>query len=421
MTNNITSNVQESHRRETLLPNLILRVGLIIALSLLYFYWLMRPPVAELGLMTLLLSTTAGISAVAGYITYRLGWLEYSPALIWSLLLGNILSGVLTFFNVWLTAQLMFADQHDLLLATVLLVFATGIAIAIGYFFSSALIERILRLRHAAHSIAQGDFNARASVQGRDELADLARVFNDMAVKLQFAQQKQQEVETLRRDLIAWISHDLQTPLTAIRAMVEALSDDVVEDKQTRNRYLMTIQREVSELSALIDDLFQMAQLDAGGLNLDINTASLSDLVSDTLESFTEIAHQRDIHLKGVIDSDVDPVRMDARRIGRVLSNLINNALRHTPPGGVIEISASRQTNQVNIIVSDTGQGIDKDDLPFVFDRFYRGEKSRSRLTGGAGLGLAIARGIVRAHGGDINVLSSPGEGAQFQFSLPIP
>ena len=421
MTNNITSNVQESHRRETLLPNLILRVGLIIALSLLYFYWLMRPPVAELGLMTLLLSTTAGISAVAGYITYRLGWLEYSPALIWSLLLGNILSGVLTFFNVWLTAQLMFADQHDLLLATVLLVFATGIAIAIGYFFSSALIERILRLRHAAHSIAQGDFNARASVQGRDELADLARVFNDMAVKLQFAQQKQQEVETLRRDLIAWISHDLQTPLTAIRAMVEALSDDVVEDKQTRNRYLMTIQREVSELSALIDDLFQMAQLDAGGLNLDINTASLSDLVSDTLESFTEIAHQRDIHLKGIVDSDVDPVRMDARRIGRVLSNLINNALRHTPPGGVIEISASRQTNQVNIIVSDTGQGIDKDDLPFVFDRFYRGEKSRSRLTGGAGLGLAIARGIVRAHGGDINVLSSPGEGAQFQFSLPIP
>ena len=421
MTNNIPSNVQESHRRETLLPNLILRVGLIIALSLLYFYWLMRPPVAELGLMTLLLSTTAGISAVAGYITYRLGWLEYSPALIWSLLLGNILSGVLTFFNVWLTAQLMFADQHDLLLATVLLVFATGIAIAIGYFFSSALIERILRLRHAAHSIAQGDFNARASVQGRDELADLARVFNDMAVKLQFAQQKQQEVETLRRDLIAWISHDLQTPLTAIRAMVEALSDDVVEDKQTRNRYLMTIQREVSELSALIDDLFQMAQLDAGGLNLDINTASLSDLVSDTLESFTEIAHQRDIHLKGIVDSDVDPVRMDARRIGRVLSNLINNALRHTPPGGVIEISASRQTNQVNIIVSDTGQGIDKDDLPFVFDRFYRGEKSRSRLTGGAGLGLAIARGIVRAHGGDINVLSSPGEGAQFQFSLPIP
>jgi signal transduction histidine kinase len=398
---------------------LVLGVALIVLVSLWGFYVVMDPPLAELGLMGSLLALTAGGSAVAGYTANRLGWFERSPALRWSFLAGYVLSSLLTFLNVWVTAKLMFVSDHDLLLATVLLGFATGVAIVLGHFLSSALVSRIGQLREVAETVSQGDFSARAHAKGRDELAMLSQTFNEMASQLQAAHDKQSEMERLRRELIAWVSHDLQTPLASIRAMVEALADGVVEDPESVQRYLQTAQREIQGLSVLIDDLFQMAQLDAGGLSLDRQMDSLSDLVSDTLEGFSELAAQRNIGLRGQVDPDIDPVWMDSKRIWRVLNNLVKNALRHTPPGGQVLVQGTRQGGQVQVIVSDSGPGIAAGDLPYVFDRFYRGEKSRNRQTGGAGLGLAIARGIVEAHGGEISVESSPGQGARFCFTLP--
>ncbi len=147
--------------------------------------------------------------------------------------------------------------------------------------------------------------------------------------------------------------------------------------------------------------------------------SSLSDLVSDTLESFSELAYRESIKLEGQVESDVDPVLMDTQAIGRVLNNLIGNALRHTHSGGAIEVRVRRTGRGVEVTVSDTGEGIRAEDLPHIFERFYRGEKSRNRGTGGAGLGLAIAQGIVRAHGGDIRVESEVGKGTQFTFHIP--
>jgi signal transduction histidine kinase len=261
--------------------------------------------------------------------------------------------------------------------------------------------------------------DARASVQGRDELAHLASTFNQMAVQLQAAARKQQELESLRKDLIAWVGHDLRTPLASIRAIVEALADGVVEEPDTVQRYLETAQRDIRSLSILIDDLFQMAQLDAGGMPLEREFNSLSDLVSDTLESFSELALRKSVELQGSVDSQVDPVYMDAQRIGRVLSNLVNNAVRHTPAGGKVHVQAFLSQQDVRVEVRDTGEGIQPRDMPYIFDRFYRGEKSRSRSTGGAGLGLAIAKGIVEAHDGRIGVDSQTGETC-FYLLLPI-
>jgi signal transduction histidine kinase len=161
-----------------------------------------------------------------------------------------------------------------------------------------------------------------------------------------------------------------------------------------------------------------MAQLDAGGFPLNRDKASLADLVSDTLESFTELAKQQEIMLEGNVDADVDPVNMDTQAIGRVLNNLIGNALRHANRGRV-SLWVRRSTQGVEVTISDTGEGIRAEDIPHIFERFYRGEKSRNRGTGGAGLGLAIARGIVRAHGGDIKVESKVGKGTQFTFHIP--
>ena len=400
---------------------LAIGILLILALSLGFFVLLMLPPLRELGLMALYLGITALVSALAGYLAYRLGWINFSPALRWTLLGGYALASILTFFNVWFSAQMMFASQHDLLLAIILLVFAGGMAMVLGYFLSSTVTERIHLLKGAAEKLAQGDLQTRVPVNGRDEVAALATSFNQMAEQLQVADQKQRALESLRRDLIAWVSHDLQTPLTSMRAILEALSDGVVEDPETVKRYLNTAQRDVRSLSALIDDLFQMAQLDAGGFPLHQAQASLMDLISDTLESFTELAKQREITLEGNVDSEVDPVNMDTQAIGRVLNNLIGNALRHTPPRGRVSVWARRTGQGVTVTVSDTGEGIRRDDIPHIFERFYRAEKSRNRGKGGAGLGLAIARGIVQAHGGDIHVESDgvPGKGTQFTFYIP--
>jgi signal transduction histidine kinase len=393
---------------------------LILATSLAFFNFLMSPPSNELALMALFLGITALASALAGFVVYRFGWIDSSPTLRWTLLGGYALASILTFFNVWFSAQLMFASEHDLLLAIVLLVFASGIAMILGYFLSSTVSERINLLKRAAENIAKGDLDTRVPVNGRDEVASLSTTFNQMAEQLHAADRKQRELDSLRRDLIAWISHDLQTPLTSMRAILEALSDGVVDEPEMVKRYLLTAQRDVMSLSALIDDLFQMSQLDAGGFPLHRAQASLNDLVSDTLESFSELAKKQEIILEGHVEADVDPVSMDTQAIGRVLNNLISNALRHTPDQGRISLWVRRTAQGVEVTVSDTGEGISTKDIPHIFERFYRGDASRSRNRGiGAGLGLAIARGIVNAHGGDIRVESQVGKGTQFTFHIP--
>jgi signal transduction histidine kinase len=204
-----------------------------------------------------------------------------------------------------------------------------------------------------------------------------------------------------------------------MRAILEALADGMVDDPEAVQRYLKTAQRDIRSLSLLIDDLFQMAQIDAGGLQLDLSQNSLSDLISDTLESFSELAARQGIRLEGAVEPEVDPVCMDAARIGRVLNNLVGNALRHTNAQGQVNVTARREGQRVEVIVSDSGEGIQPQDLPHLFEQFYRGEKSRSRATGGAGLGLAISRGILQAHGGEIRVESELGKGTRFIFSLP--
>jgi signal transduction histidine kinase len=335
-------------------------------------------------------------------------------------LLGTyILASLLTFFNVWLTARLMFASEHDLLLATVLLLFAGGIAVVLGSFFTSTLIERIKRLESAAKSIESGNLSARADIPGNDEIAMLAKSFNQMAQKIQTADQKQKDLESLRRDLVAWAGHDLRTPLASIRLLVEALSDGVVSDPVIISNYLNQTKKHVDNLSLLVDDLFQISQLDAGGIPLSLEPASLSDLISDTLESFSGIAAQKGVVLSGSAGKDVDPINIDVLWLGRAINNLVSNAIRYTSNGGSVTLCAERVADNISVSVRDAGEGILPDDIAHVFERFYRGEKSRNRISGGSGLGLAIAKGIIEAHHGNIWVESVPGQGTIFSFTLP--
>jgi signal transduction histidine kinase len=394
-------------------------IAIILLISLVIFYLLMRPTLGDLRHMAQFLAITAVISIIIGYGAYRFNWLKFTPSLRWMLLGSYVIASLLTFLNVWVTARLMFASKHDLLLATVLLLFAGGIAIALGSFFTSALIERISRLESATHSIENGDLTTRANIPGKDEISSLAESFNKMAQQLQTADQKQKELETLRRDLVAWAGHDLRTPLSSIRLLIEALADGVVTDPKEVQDYLSQAKKHVDTLSFLVDDLFQISQLDSGGMPLSLEPASISDLISDTLESFSGLAAQKNINLCGSADEGVDPIIMDVLWMGRALNNLVSNAIRYTPTNGEISLTAKLAGNNIIVNVSDSGEGILPEDIPHVFERFYRGDKSRSRVSGGAGLGLAIAKGVVEAHKGDISIQSELHKGTTFTISLP--
>ena len=396
--------------------------GVIVAVvgGLLLFLAVLNPPPEELRAMALFLTATALLSVAAVYLVYSLGWLHYSPRLSWTLLGGYGFASLLTFLNVFVTARLMFASEHDLRLAAVLLIFAGGIATALGYFLSTALSEKIQWVGRAAAAIAEGRRDVRVEVVGKDELARLGITFNQMAARLEAAESQQRETEQLRRNLLAWIGHDLRTPLASIQALVEALTDGYVTDPAETQRYLRTVQRDAAALSVLIDELFEMAEIEAGGLQLDRQPISLSDLISDTLESFAVRAEELGIGLSGSADPRVDPVSLDAGLIGRVLTNLIGNAVRHTPPGGSVAVSAQGVAGGVRVDVFDSGAGIPEDSLSKVFEQFYRVEQSRSRARGGgSGLGLTISKAVVEAHSGVIGAENRAEGGARFYFVLP--
>lgn len=393
---------------------------LVLLVGLGLFYLMMQPPLREMGLMTGLMGGSGLLSVIAAYLGYRSGWIFRSTRIRLTLAAGYTFAGLLAFLNVWITARMMFLNQHDLMLATILLVFATGIAVVVGIFLSETITARIQQLNEAARQVARGQLDTRLAVDGRDEMAQLAKSFNEMVAQLEAVERKKAEVDALRRDLVAWAGHDLRTPLTSVRAIIEALSDGLVEDEEARLRYLRTARSGIESLSHLIDDLFEMSQIDAGGLKMDLEPGYIADLVSDALEGFAEQARQRGIRLEGRLSSEVGLVRMDEKRIGRVLANLLGNALRHTPAGGQVQVVVEKSAGAVEVAITDSGEGIRAEDLPHVFEQFYRGEKSRNLSTGGAGLGLAIARGIVEAHGGSIGIESRPGQGTKVWFRLPV-
>lgn len=377
------------------------------------------------GLSTLLtlMAAIATLSICGAYAAYRLRLVRRLRSLRWALLVTMLLTVGLIFVNVWVTAQLMFISEYDLAVTGALLVFAGVIALVFGFFVSSAITESIREMAKAAEKVAQGKLDTRLAVHGNDELADFARTFNWMAASLQEVDEQKRRLEQERRDLIAWASHDLRTPVTSLRAMIEAMLDGVVTDPQTTDRYLHNMESEITSLTRLIDNLFELAQLDAGHIRLDYEMASLRDLISDTLGSMSARAAQQNITLTGEVAPDVDMLSFAPDKIQRVLSNLLDNALRYTPDGGTVALTASREGDSVKVTVRNNGAGVAALDLSQVFTRFYREERSRAQSKDGrrgAGLGLAITRGFVEAHGGKIWVESDPVSGIAFTFTLPV-
>lgn len=282
-------------------------------------------------------------------------------------------------------------------------------AVAAALLVAHRIVAPLAELRAASRHLAAGDLGARARHgRGPAEIADVAASFNAMAANVE-------QLFDARRELVAWASHDLRTPIASVQAMLEAIEDGLAEPDE----YLPALQDETRRLSRLVDDLFELARIDAGTLTLELRRTPITDVVSSSLRALDAPARSENVRLEARVDPAAPDVTIAPDKIERVLLNLLTNALRHTPAHGVVAVVVRPAGRDVVVAVEDTGPGLPAGSAGRVFDGFWKADPARPRNGGGAGLGLTIARGLVEAHGGRMWAEPAPGGGARIAFALP--
>lgn len=280
------------------------------------------------------------------------------------------------------------------------------------YFLSKRITSPLNQMTQAARKISMGDWQSKLTYKGNDEVAILAKSFNHMVETLE-------NLEKMRRDFVANISHELRTPMTSINGFIEGILDGTIpEDKQ--KEYLMIVKDEVKRLQRLVSDMLDIARMEAGETKLNITVFDICEIVRISVIQLQQYLEEKDINFRASFEQEVMFVKADRDAIQRVLINLLHNAVKFTPQGGQISVSIASNRGKAEITVSDTGIGIPEEDLPFIFDRFHKGDKSRGRDKTSVGLGLYIVKNIIKAHHEEINVFSEVDKGTSFIFSLPL-
>jgi signal transduction histidine kinase len=328
-----------------------------------------------------------------------------------------ILGAGVALANLAVMTRLMFVSEHDIAVVSLLVVFAAGTAVALAVVLASRSTLAVGRLVAGARRLGEGDLTARiGELSAGPELDGLARSMDAAAARLEAAREREHHVEQMRRDLIVAVSHDLRTPLASLRAMVEALDDGIVDEPAGVRRYASEMRRSVEQLVAMVDDLFELTQLDAGAIQAETERATLEEVVHSAVSAIEPSADLKGLTL--ITDLGEAATEACSPRLVRVLQNLLANAVRHTPSDGTVRIEAVRNDRGLVVAVEDTGEGIAGSDLVRVFEPFYRGDPARSG--GGSGLGLALAQRIVQAMGGSITAeRRSATAGARFAVELP--
>ena len=288
--------------------------------------------------------------------------------------------------------------------------------LAVAFVVSKAVTQAARKLQVAVREVGESGMYTAPAVSLPSELEGLSQGLTEAHERLGRARAREKALEASRRELVAWVSHDLRTPVAGLRAMAEALEDEVVIDPREISRYHTQIRVEADRLTAMIDDLFQLSKIHAGALRLSPRLVGLEDVVADVVASTEPVARAKGVRLTGRAESGM-AVQIDPAEFGRAVKNLITNGIRHTPPNGTIQILSAIQNGLACLAVSDECGGIPPDDLPRVFDTGWRGTGARTPPAG-AGLGLAIVRGIVEAHHGRADVRNVPG-GCRFEVVLP--
>lgn len=308
-------------------------------------------------------------------------------------------------------AQVMFVSRHDALFVVMIALLSGIVATCAAALFTRGVLHDIDVLGRTLHAVRSGSREPAQIGAARDELSDLAAAANATILELDRS-------DTARRNLVAAVSHDLRTPITSLQLLVDAVGDDIVDD-ETRRRYLGQMDAHVKALSHLIDDLFELSRLEAGEITWSMSQVRVGDLVADTVEAMRPHADAKRVSVRTWLPSDLAPAQAHPEKLQRVLFNLIQNAIRHTPADGSVTVLAEPAADGIEIEVADTGDGIASGDRQHVFEPFFRGGTEAARTRTGAGLGLAISRAIVEAHGGRIWLVDGDSAGARVRFSLP--
>ncbi len=371
---------------------------------------------ADLGIVGYTVAGIALVASAAGVAALRL--LAARPvATILSVVAAVTVTATLA--GVIVIAAEMFISRKDLAVVLAVVVIAGiagfGVSLIVGRRVSAASRLLLGAVREVGNS---GEYQRPAAVLPA-ELAGLSDELEKAYGRLAEARDRERALEASRRELIAWVSHDLRAPLAGLQAMAEALQDRVVTDPQTVSRYHAQIRGETDRLALMIDDLFELSRIHAGALRLSRRLVGLDDLIGEALISAEPMARAKGVRLRGSAGGGL-PVFVDTAEVGRALRNLVTNAIRHTPPGSTAEVRGDQESGMAMVSVSDACGGIPAEHLPRVFDVAFRGETARTPGPGeGAGLGLSIARGIIEAHCGQIAVRNT-GRGCQFVIRLPL-
>jgi signal transduction histidine kinase len=316
------------------------------------------------------------------------------------------LAVVLPLAAVLLSGWVMFHMGDDVKILAVTAASASAAVIA-ALLVARPIAVGVDRLRDSSAALAGGDLQARASETGPTELAELARSFNEMAANLS-------RLFDARRELVAWASHDLRTPIASLQAMLEAVEDGIAEPA----RYLPAMHEQVRTLSRLVEDLFELARIDAGALTFELREAEVNALVESCVRGLQAEASAKHVQMETRLNGGAR-ARCAPEQIERVLYNLLTNALRHTPADGSVAVFVEPASSEVRVVVEDTGDGLSPEAEARMFERFWRGDSARTSGEAGAGLGLAIARGLIEAHGGQIWAETRPEGGTRVSFTLP--
>ena len=358
----------------------------------------------------------AGCTGATGSIGLGALWLLRRASLRLSLMVAGAVTILAVVAGTLGTANAMFISQHDLRVVVMVCVVAGLVAFGFSWLLGRQVEAGSQALRQAARSLGQegAGFSPPAAPMAA-ELAALSRELTATAAKLAESRERERRIDASRRQLVAWVSHDLRTPLAGLKAMAEALQDGIARDPA---RYHRQIQAEATRLSVMVEDLFELSRIQSGTLSLGLDPVEAGDLVSDMVASMEPLAGARGVQLAGEAASSL-LIRADARELSRALANLVTNAIRHTPPNGRVLVAATAEAGGVLMTVADGCGGIPEADLGSVFDLAWRGTQARTpSADGGAGLGLAIVRGIVEAHQGQVSVSNADG-GCRFEIRLP--
>jgi signal transduction histidine kinase len=339
----------------------------------------------------------------------RAGGLRRQVSLAAALVVGQLLVAVGLF------AWLMLVSHMDVLFTVLVVIYSSLLGIWAARALGASVLVDLDRVRAGLARVGHGERDVEIRTGARDELAELARDVELMVARLSEEERAREAADGARRDLLAAVSHDLRTPLTSIQVLAEAIEDGIVDDR-TRREYAARLAVHARAFSALIDDLFELSRLEAGDIRWTLEQVEVADLVAETVNAVRPQAEAEGV----VVNAELAHVRTRANpeRIQRVLFNLLQNAIRHTPADGSVTVRAEQRNGAVEIEVADTGAGIDPADRPVVFDAFVQGRGDQTRTNGSAGLGLAVARAIVEAHGGQI-WLADAQVGTRVRFSLP--